>query len=180
MGRPVPRRSPTERLVDLDPTGQAAVLGPHDEYLAPGDRCDDPRTRPRQVGLVADQLPAGAEHVGGLQLGDARLRQRCPRCFRGRIFRGLFALNDPCPVYGELFRREEGTFLGPMYVSYGLGAVSGRIFASLPKRGDVVVFQSPRDEAVDLIKRIVGLPGDRIQMIAGHLHINGEPVPGYR
>ncbi|HKS64834.1 MAG TPA: signal peptidase I, partial [Xanthobacteraceae bacterium] len=54
---------------------------------------------------------------------------------------------------------------------------SGRIFASLPKRGDIVVFQSPHDEAVDLIKRIVGLPGDRIQMIAGHLHINGEPVP---
>jgi signal peptidase I len=57
---------------------------------------------------------------------------------------------------------------------------SGRIFASLPKRGDVVVFQSPRDEAVDLIKRIVGLPGDRIQMIAGHLHINGVPVPRVR
>ena len=57
---------------------------------------------------------------------------------------------------------------------------SGRILASLPKRGDVVVFQSPHDEAIDLIKRIVGLPGDRIQMIAGHLHINGEPVPRER
>src|SRR5215831_9614664 len=53
---------------------------------------------------------------------------------------------------------------------------SGRIFASLPRRGDIVVFQSPHDEAVDLIKRIIGLPGDRIQMIGGHLHINGEPV----
>jgi len=53
---------------------------------------------------------------------------------------------------------------------------SGRIFASLPKRGDIVVFQSPHDEAVDLIKRIIGLPGDRIQMIGGHLHINSEPV----
>jgi signal peptidase I len=57
---------------------------------------------------------------------------------------------------------------------------SGRLLASLPKRGDVVVFQSPHDEAIDLIKRIVGLPGDRIQMIAGHLHINGEPVPRQR
>src|SRR5436853_1669854 len=53
---------------------------------------------------------------------------------------------------------------------------SGRIFASPPHRGDIVVFQSPHDESVDLIKRIIGLPGDRIQMIAGHLHINGEPV----
>src|SRR5215813_13400322 len=41
---------------------------------------------------------------------------------------------------------------------------SGRIFASLPKRGDVVVFQSPKDDSIDLIKSIIGLPGDRIQM----------------
>ncbi len=53
---------------------------------------------------------------------------------------------------------------------------SGRIFASPPHRGDIVVFQSPHDESVDLIKRIIGLPGDRIQMIGGHLQINGEPV----
>ena len=57
---------------------------------------------------------------------------------------------------------------------------SGRIFASPPHRGDIVVFQSPHDESVDLIKRIIGLPGDRIQMIGGHLHINGEPVPRER
>ena len=57
---------------------------------------------------------------------------------------------------------------------------SGRIFASLPRRGDIVVFQSPHDEAVDLIKRIIGLPGDRIQMIRGHLYLNGEPIPRER
>ena len=44
---------------------------------------------------------------------------------------------------------------------------SGRIFGSLPKRGDVVVFKYPRDTSVDYIKRIVGLPGDRIQVQAG-------------
>jgi signal peptidase I len=53
---------------------------------------------------------------------------------------------------------------------------SGRIFASPPKRGDVVVFQHPHDPSVDLIKRVIGLPGDRIQMIGGLLHINGQPV----
>src|SRR5437867_10653307 len=57
---------------------------------------------------------------------------------------------------------------------------SGRIFASLPSRGDIVVFRSPKDDSVDLIKRIIGLPGDRIQMIGGHLHLNGEPVPRER
>lgn len=53
---------------------------------------------------------------------------------------------------------------------------SGRIFGSAPERGDVVVFRVPRNEAVDYIKRVVGLPGDRIQMKEGMLHINGTPV----
>src|SRR4051795_5692192 len=43
----------------------------------------------------------------------------------------------------------------------------GRIFGSLPERGDVVVFKYPRDTSVDYIKRIVGLPGDRIQVREG-------------
>jgi signal peptidase I len=53
---------------------------------------------------------------------------------------------------------------------------SGRILASEPRRGDVAVFRLPRDDSQDLIKRVIGLPGDRIQMIKGRLHINGEPV----
>ncbi len=54
---------------------------------------------------------------------------------------------------------------------------SGRIFGSEPKRGDVVVFRFPPNPEVDYIKRVVGLPGDRIQMIDGVLNINGQPVP---
>src|SRR5918912_1297568 len=53
---------------------------------------------------------------------------------------------------------------------------SGRIWAAEPKRGDVLVFRLPKDDSVDYIKRVIGLPGDRIQMIDGVLHINGEPV----
>lgn len=53
---------------------------------------------------------------------------------------------------------------------------SGRIFGSLPARGDVAVFKLPRDGTTDYIKRIVGLPGDRIQMRGGILHVNGQPV----
>jgi signal peptidase I len=53
---------------------------------------------------------------------------------------------------------------------------SGRIFGSEPKRGDVAVFRLPRDTSTDYIKRVIGLPGDRIQMIGGLLHINGAPV----
>src|SRR6201994_483451 len=47
---------------------------------------------------------------------------------------------------------------------------SGRIFGALPQRGDVVVFKYPRDTSVDYIKRIVGLPGDHIQVKEGQLY----------
>jgi signal peptidase I len=53
---------------------------------------------------------------------------------------------------------------------------SGRIFGSGPERGDVVVFRLPRDDSTDYIKRVIGLPGDRIQMIDGVLNINGQPI----
>jgi signal peptidase I len=54
---------------------------------------------------------------------------------------------------------------------------SGRVPDSLmPERGDVVVFRLPREDSTDYIKRLIGLPGDRIQMIDGQLHINGQPV----
>ena len=52
----------------------------------------------------------------------------------------------------------------------------GRFFASDPQRGDVVVFRLPKDDSTDYIKRVIGLPGDKIQMIDGLLHINGKPV----
>jgi signal peptidase I len=53
---------------------------------------------------------------------------------------------------------------------------SGRIFGSEPARGDVVVFRSPKDGSTDFVKRVVGLPGDRIQMKQGLLYINDTPV----
>jgi signal peptidase I len=53
---------------------------------------------------------------------------------------------------------------------------SGRIMASQPSRGDIVVFRLPKDDSTDYIKRVIGLPGDRIQMMGGVLHINGAPV----
>jgi signal peptidase I len=52
----------------------------------------------------------------------------------------------------------------------------GRIFGSTPERGDVVVFRLPKDDSTDYIKRVIGLPGDRIKMVDGLLHINGAPV----
>ena len=61
-------------------------------------------------------------------------------------------------------------------VPLGLPLFSGRIFERLPERGDVVVFKLPSDNKTDYIKRVVGLPGDRIQVLNGVLQINGTPV----
>ena len=59
---------------------------------------------------------------------------------------------------------------------FGPNVFSGRVWAAEPKRGDVVVFKLPRDNETDYIKRVIGLPGDEIQMLHGVLHINGEPI----
>jgi uncharacterized protein (DUF983 family) len=70
--------------------------------------------------------PAQLRHKGWLarttEFFWGMLRLRCPRCKEGKIFRGAFAMNDPCPICGLLFQREEGYFLGAMYFSYLLAS----------------------------------------------------------
>lgn len=79
----------------------------------------------------------------------------------------------------------EGDYLFVSKYSYGYSRYSfffgfppfeGRILESPVDRGDVAVFRKPPENEIDYIKRIVGLPGDRIQMKGGILHINGKAV----
>ncbi len=54
--------------------------------------------------------------------------------------------------------------------------IKGRLFSSNPKRGDVVVFKTPADNRTDYVKRLIGLPGDKIQFIDTNLYINSSEV----
>ncbi|HTS39656.1 MAG TPA: signal peptidase I [Xanthobacteraceae bacterium] len=71
--------------------------------------------------------------------------------------------------YSYGFSRYSLPFINP-------ASFTGRIFGSKPERGDVLVFRLPADDTTDYIKRVIGLPGDRIQVIDGQLHINGVAV----
>ena len=107
------------------------------------------------------------------------------------VYAGLIAIGVRTVAF-EPFNSPAGSMIPTLLVgdylfvskySYGYSKYSlpmslplfhGRIFESLPHRGDVAVFKFPRDNSTDYIKRIVGLPGDRMQVKEGILYINGE------
>src|ERR1700761_7454836 len=114
--------------------------------------------------------------------------------FKTIIYAGLIAVGVRTVAF-EPFNIPSGSMIPTLLVgdyvfvakySYGYSRYSlpfspplfsGRIFGSLPHRGDVAVFKYPRDNSTDYIKRIVGLPGDRIQVRQGQLYINGQLCP---
>lgn len=63
---------------------------------------------------------------------------------------------------------------------WSLPLIPGRIFAKDPARGDVVVFKAPPDAKTDWIKRVIGVPGDTVQMRGGQLILNGQAIPKQR
>lgn len=63
---------------------------------------------------------------------------------------------------------------------FGPPLFHGRLFEHSPRRGDIVVFKLPRDNHTDYIKRLIGLPGDRIEITEGVVYVNGKPIAHQR
>jgi signal peptidase I len=77
-------------------------------------------------------------------------------------------------LIGAKFAYGYGKYSSPIGL---LPDFAGRLFDTPPERGDVVVFRLPRDPSQTYVKRLIGLPGDRIQMKQGRLYINDALVP---
>ena len=86
-----------------------------------------------------------------------------------RLLVGDYLIVEKWP-YG--FSRYSFPFSPPLF--------QGRILGRLPERGDVVVFKAPPGNATDYIKRVIGLPGDTVQMRGGVLVLNGRAIPKVR
>jgi signal peptidase I len=74
----------------------------------------------------------------------------------------------------------DGDFILVNKFSYGLRVpvLNKKILdLGLPEHGDVVVFRYPRDPSINYIKRVVGLPGDRVKVVSDRIYVNGEPLP---
>ena len=102
------------------------------------------------------------------------------------IFRSLFFEPYNIPSGSMLPNLLIGDYLFVSKYSYGYSRYSfpfgiiplpkNRVFSSEPKRGDVAVFKLPSNTSINYIKRVIGLPGDKIQMKSGRLFINGSLV----
>jgi len=105
------------------------------------------------------------------------------------VFRSFVFSPFNIPSESMLPRLLEGDYLLAAKWPYGytsnslpfsLPLIPGRILPHQPHRGDVAIFKAPADLSQDWIKRVIGLPGDTVQMIGGQLYLNGVPIPKVR
>ena len=139
---------------------------------------------------LQQELPAAAEKKTPPAAAD---KDSTAELIKAIVLAALIALSIRSFIF-EPFNIPSGSMFPTLLVgdylfvekySYGYSKYSmpggiinfrGRIFESRPERGDVVVFRQPHDPSIDYIKRLVGLPGDKIQVKGGILNINGKPI----
>ncbi len=139
-----------------------------------------PRRRHKAAGLVDDGLVSGSEQV------QAALKEPTWIEYCKSFFPVILAVLLLRSFLVEPFRIPSGSMMPTLLVgdfilvnkyAYGirLPVLNAKVIETgAPQRGDVVVFRYPRDPSVDYIKRVVGIPGDRISYYNKVLHINGK------
>ena len=99
------------------------------------------------------------------------------------IFRSFFFTSYNIPTGSMINTLKIGDYIFASKWSYGyskhslpfsLPIIPYRIFSSSPKRGDVIIFKLPTDNSTDYVKRVIGLPGDSVQIIDGKVSLNGN------
>ncbi|HTM74506.1 MAG TPA: signal peptidase I, partial [Pseudolabrys sp.] len=131
----------------------------------------------------------GIKHALGVQDGKGALRAVLePVAIVAITFASTTAIAQPFYVpsgsmqptlaIGDAFVAAKYPYGYSRYsLPFAMGPASDhRLLQKLPERGDVVVFRLPRDPGQTYIKRVIGLPGDRVQMVGGRLRINGKEL----
>ena len=153
---------------------------------------DDPQNAPEQPKPVEGTAPR-PDAAANATSGDVKEKDDTIELLKAMAFAAIIALvirsllfepfnipsgsMFPTLLVGDYLFVEKWSYGYSMY-SFPLDAIpfTGRIMAQPVTRGDVVVFRQPKKVGVDYIKRIIGLPGDTIQVREGRLYINGELV----
>lgn len=154
-----------------------------------------PADAPAQPAPAADRDGKGRQNLGGKAGGGKEKKQDNFFVFLLKlavivfVFRSFIYAPFNIPSESMLPRLQTGDYLLAAKWPYGYSNASlpfgielfpGRIFANEPERGDMVIFKAPPGNDVDYIKRVIGLPGDTVQMRDGALYLNGEEVPRRR
>ena len=132
-------------------------------------------------------LDAGGAEAGPSLADGATVAPSARRPARARVWRAAWELLHDLSVavlfcfflitfVAQAFR-VQGTSMEPLLADGDRIVVNKLVYRLGPiERGDVVVFWYPRDPSVSFIKRVVGRPGDRVEIRAGRVHVNGEPL----
>ena len=172
------------------PNDRPGARGKSEEMEPTVDNVTSSKTADKTVGKPAAKLDGAPETADGK---PAKSGDSFGEFVRTIIYALLIALGIRTVAYEPFNIPSEsmlptlmvGDYLFVSKYAYGysrhslpfsLPLFSGRVLASDVERGDVVVFKLPRDGRTDYIKRIVGLPGDSVQLRSGLLYINGEAV----
>ena len=171
----------------LDPAEQRPIWS--DDGDAPFDMGDDPEALDSETPIYAPRRSRKAKRVKK----EKSASNETVEIIKTIVFALLIAfvlrvlLFQPFTIPSASMEPNlyEGDYIVVSKWSYGYSKHSipfsppvfnGRILGKAPERGDIAVFKLPRDNKTDYIKRVIGLPGDKVQMIANKLYINGAPV----